>query len=274
MDLQILFTRAKTLPVMPAIMQELLSSLDSDLLELPELASKLAKDQVLSANVLKMANSAAFRGQSQLDSIDAAVIRLGLSRVRSLVVAASLSTVNPGQHFNHQQYWEQAMYVALLSQTLAEFCDASPDVAFTCGMLHSIGELMIVSAAPEQAGLIELSMEQGETRVVAQRQVLGLDYSEIGGELAKRWQFAPVIVSAIEQQLNPLGHKPVSPYAVLIRLAIFVHHALVAGVAPNLLVNNLPASLCNQIELQTDGLSDALASVGEKVKESLSGTPA
>ncbi|WP_432464240.1 MULTISPECIES: HDOD domain-containing protein [unclassified Agarivorans] len=249
MELEAFFQQVKKLPVMPQIMQELLMSINDENVDLHHLGRKLATDQSLGANVLKMANSVAFRGIKQIDSIEAAAIRLGLKRVRSLVVAAGLNGMMPHKNFDQKQFWTQAMYVAMLAQALAKCTDVDPDTAFTCGMLHNFGELMIAIATPEEAGLIELSLESGETRVSAQRQTLGLDYAQIGGELAQRWNFSPVITDAIEQQLNPVDFDPVSKPAVLIRLAIFAHHALDAGLSAELVANNLPAPLCELIAL-------------------------
>ena len=244
MELEAFFQQVKKLPVMPQIMQELLTSINDENVDLHQLGKKLSTDQSLGANVLKMANSAAFRGVKQIGSIEAAAIRLGLKRVRSLVVAAGLNGMMPSKNFDQQQFWGQAIHVALLAQALAKCSDIEPDTAFTCGMLHNFGELLIVSATPEEAGLIELCLESGETRVSAQRQTLGLDYAQIGGELARRWNFSPVITDAIEQQLNPMDYEEVSRPAVLIRLAIFAHHALNANLSAEMVANNLPEPLC------------------------------
>ncbi|MGY5450972.1 HDOD domain-containing protein [Agarivorans sp. MS3-6] len=252
MELEAFFQQVKKLPVMPQIMQELLTSINDDSVDLHHLGRKLATDQSLGANVLKMANSAAFRGVKQIDSIEAAAIRLGLKRVRSIVVAAGLNGMMPTKGFDQQQFWSQAMYVALLSQALAKCTEVDPDTAFTCGMLHNFGELLIASATPEEAGLIELCLESGETRVSAQRQTLGLDYAQIGGELAHRWNFSPLVTDAIEQQLNPMDYDEVSQPAVLIRLAIFAHHALDAGLSAEMVCSNLPAPLCELVGLNKD----------------------
>ncbi|GDY25213.1 MULTISPECIES: HDOD domain-containing protein [unclassified Agarivorans] len=249
MELEAFFQQVKKLPVMPQIMQELLTSINDENVDLHHLGKKLATDQSLGANVLKMANSAAFRGVKQIDSIEAAAIRLGLKRVRSLVVAAGLNGMMPSKNFDQQQFWGQAMYVALLAQALAKSTHVEPETAFTCGMLHNFGELLIASATPEEAGLIELCLETGETRVSAQRKTLGLDYAQIGGELARRWNFSPVITDAIEQQLNPMDFDEVSKPAVLIRLAIFAHHALNAGLSAEMVGKNLPEPLCEVVEL-------------------------
>ena len=270
MELEAFFQQVKKLPVMPQIMQELLTSINDENVDLHQLGKKLATDQSLGANVLKMANSAAFRGIKQIDSIEAAAIRLGLKRVRSLVVAAGLNGMMPSKNFDQQQFWSQAMYVALLAQALAKSTNIEPEMAFTCGMLHNFGELLIASATPEEAGLIELSLESGETRVSAQRQTLGLDYAQIGGELARRWNFSPVITDAIEQQLNPMDFEEVSKPAVLIRLAIFAHHALNAGLSSEMVASNLPAPLCEVVGVDKEKVSEFIAEAVEQGEQMVS----
>ncbi|RKF14249.1 HDOD domain-containing protein [Alginatibacterium sediminis] len=262
------FQQNKKLPVMPEVMQELLGSIDQEGVDLATLGGKIARDQSLGANVLRMANSAAFRGRSEIVSIEAAVIRLGFQRVRSLVVAAGLNGMTAGTHFDHQQFWLQAFTVASLSRALASCCSADPEVAFTCGMMHNIGELMIASAAPEEAGIIQLALSQGQTRVEAQRETLGFDYAQVGAELSRRWQFSPLIIEAIGQQLSPMTGDTLSTEAVLIRLATFSNHALQAGLAMEVLCKNLPANMVETLGLNREKAAEALTTALEQIEAS------
>ena len=73
--------------------------------------------------------------------------------------------------------------------------------------------------------------------------MLGYDFSLVGAELARRWNLSERFVTAIAQQLDPLDHHPVSPEAVLIRLAMFVSFAWNAGVPANVIVSRFPVTI-------------------------------
>jgi len=174
-----------------------------------------------------MANSAALRRGNEITSIEQAVIRLGFNRLRSVVVASGIiSSFKAPPGFDKLHFWTQTFQVATIARTLAQqTTSVDPETAFTCALIHNIGELLIQSTLPEEAGLINLAIEKGSSRVDAQREMLGYDYAQLGAELARRWNLSPAFVDAIAQQLDPLSHDPVSKEAVLIRLAVFVSFA-------------------------------------------------
>lgn len=139
-----------------------------------------------------------------------------------------------------------------------------PETAFTCALIHNIGELLIQSTLPEEAGLINLAIEKGSSRVDAQREMLGYDYAQLGAELARRWNLSPAFVDAIAQQLDPLSHDPVSKEAVLIRLAVFVSFAWQAGVPAQAIIARFPRTLADQLGLDPASLADQLEQLHEQ----------
>lgn len=261
MQLDELFRKIKQLPVMPQLLQTLMVGFDDESVNLKEVAKKVAMDQAIGARVLKMANSAAFSRGTEIKSVEDAAIRLGFKSLRSLVVAASLSSSFPkNSTFDHVNFWVNTFRIANIAKTLARLTDVEPDSAFTCAMLHNIGEILIQTVMPEDAALIDMVVEQGESRISAQRQMLGFDYSIVGAELAKRWQFSELFLRAIGQQLDPLGHKPISSEAVLIRLAVFSSFAISKGIAQEMVVKSYPAPLVSHLGLD-------LVKAGEALKE-------
>ncbi|WP_108651101.1 HDOD domain-containing protein [Dongshaea marina] len=251
MDVQQVFQAIKELPVIPRLMQELMTSFNDPNSEVEGIADKIAMDPVITAKVLRMASSAAFTRGKEITSIQQAVIRPGFARLRSLVVAASLSECfQIRREFNVHKYWTDTFQVATIAQCLAEQSrgvQIEPDTAFTCGLLHDIGELLIQSALTEEAGLIEMIMDQGSSRVEAQRKVLGMDYSQLGAELARQWNLSPVFIEAIHNQLDPLAFGEISAESVLIRVSVFVSFAWNASVPAELIAMRFPKPLAEYL---------------------------
>ena len=260
MSMDLIFSKIKQLPVIPKLLHELMQDFSNDNSRIEDIAKKIAMDQVISAKVLKMANSAAYRRGAEITSIEQAVIRLGFNALRSLVVASGLMTsFRTPSNFDKNKFWVDNFQVATIAKALAADCHAiEPETAFTCALLHNIGELLIQSTLPEEASLINMAISRGTSRIDAQREMLGYDYSQVGAELAKRWSLSDTFVRAIAQQLDPLNFDPISPEAVLIRLAMFVSFAWNAGVPPQVIVARFPTPLALHLGIDPERLAERL----------------
>ena len=260
MSMDLIFSKIKQLPVIPKLLHELMQDFSNDNSRIEDIAKKIAMDQVISAKVLKMANSAAYRRGVEITSIEQAVIRLGFNALRSLVVASGLMTsFRTPSNFDKNKFWVDNFQVATIAKALAADCRAiEPETAFTCALLHNIGELLIQSTLPEEASLINMAISRGTSRIDAQREMLGYDYSQVGAELAKRWSLSETFVRAIAQQLDPLSFDPISPEAVLIRLAMFVSFAWNAGAPPQVTVARFPTPLALHLGIDPERLAERL----------------
>ncbi|MFG0835574.1 HDOD domain-containing protein [Aeromonas bivalvium] len=266
MSMDHLFDKIKQLPTIPQLLHELMQSFGDENAQIDKIAARIAMDQVISAKVLRLANSAALRRGHDITSIEQAVIRLGFNRLRSLVVASGIiGSFKAPPSFDKHAFWTETFRVATIARLLAQHArEMDPETAFTCALIHNIGELLIQSTLPEEAELIHLAVQQGTSRVDAQRQMLGYDYAQLGAELARRWQLAPAFVTAIAQQLDPLAHQPVSRDAVLIRLAVFVSFAWHAGVPAQAIIARFPMPLAEPLGLDTSRLAAQLETLHEQ----------
>lgn len=263
-----LFKNVKQLPVLPILLLELLESFADEDVAVEDIAKKIGMDQSISAKVIRMANSAAYRGATEVESISQAVIRLGFNKVRSLVIAATLSNVFPDTpSFEKDKFWQDTFTTASIAKALAKNTSVNQETAFTCAMMHNIGELLLQILKPDECAVVAMSIEEGAPRLVAQRELFGFDYSQVGAELAKHWDFSEVFCEAIKQQLDPLSYETPSQAAILIRLSVFASFAWNAKLPPEVIVARFPASLTDHINLNKEGLVDELAEMVEAGKE-------
>ena len=263
-----LFKDVKQLPVLPILLLELMDSFSNENISSDDVAKKIGMDQSISAKVIKMANSAAYSRGKEVESISQAVIRLGFNQVRSIVIAASLSNTFPDTpSFNKKQFWKDTFTTASIAKTLAKHTDVNPETAFTCAMMHNIGELLLQVMKPDECSLITMAMESGEPRLSAQRDIFGFDYTQVGVELAKHWQFSTVFCDVIEQQLNPLSYDPPSKEAILVRLSVFAGFAWNAKLSPEMIVSRFPPDLLAFLNLDTSGFVEELSKTAEQGEE-------
>tara|TARA_R110001592_G_scaffold97541_1_gene279433 strand:- start:3362 stop:4192 length:831 start_codon:yes stop_codon:yes gene_type:complete len=268
LEIKQLFNEAKKLPVLPVLLLELMDSFSNEKAQVEDIAKKVAMDQSISAKVIRMANSAAYRRGKEVESIEQAVIRLGLIQVRSMVVAAALSNTFPDiPGFDKNKFWTDTFTTASIAKALAKHTKVNTETAFTCAMMHNIGELLLQILKPDECALIALAVESGEPRLVAQREIFGFDYTQVGAELAKHWDFSTVFCDAIEQQLDPLSYENPSEGAILIRLSVFATFAWGAKLSPEMIVGRFPQPLTESINLNKDSLVEEFQAMIEEGQE-------
>lgn len=269
MSLDSIFSNLKQLPTMPALLHELMQDFNNENSKIEDISKKIAMDQSISARVLKMANSVVFCRGNPVTSIEQAVIRIGFKQISSLVVATSLNnSFKTPKSFDRNKFWIDTFQVASIAKELAK--DSSKieaDTAFTSALIHNIGELVIQQCFTNEAELINLAIKNGESRIEAQREVIGYDYSQIGAELVKRWKLPDFFVLSTQQHLNPLDYEEINPGAVIIRLALFVNFAMNAGVPPQVIAQRLPSNLTSQLDINPQKMIDRINELKEQSNE-------
>lgn len=197
-----LLAALRDLPPLPSVVLELVQSLGHEELSAAQLAAKISQDLALTAKILRLANSSFYGRGRQVRSVAEAITVLGLRTVRGAVTAAGLAGSfhrHPG--FDHDAFWRHSIGTALCAEALAgELRRADADLAFTVGLLHDIGRLALASAfAPAYAEVEQWRRDQDCPIGDAERVVLGVDHAEVGGLIARHWNFAPAIVDTIRQ---------------------------------------------------------------------------
>lgn len=221
MQLQEFFDKPHLLPNIPEVVQDLIATFNDPDPDIFRIIDDLSRDPVLSAKVLRLANSSRFGGVREIASVKEASIRLGLERLRTLVIASGLISATTGlPGIDLKKFWENSFLTAELCRQLAVSAGLPAEQQFTCGMLHDIGLLILVVSHPKEADdIMALTSRQG--RVKAEQAVLGFTSAEIGAELARRWQFPLTVVKGLKHQFSPLNGD-FSPEAALVYLSTWL----------------------------------------------------
>lgn len=241
MKLEDVFEQTHRLPTVPKVVQELIDSFNKADIDIADIAARIALDQVIAAKTLRLANSAHFASSRRIGSLNEAVMVLGFSTLRTLVVATGITGAfvnTPG--FDRKRFWHHSLDVAAYARWLARLARQDTDGAFTCGLIHNIGELLIHVVAPELAVHIDRSVEKGADRKILEDNNIGFDYIQVGAELAKRWSFPDVFHLAILHQANPFQHQESGPLAQILYLAILISKQLDNHTERETLIADLP----------------------------------
>lgn len=230
LNLEQLFDKTHLMPTIPKVVQELIESFSNEDIDIEAIARKVALDQVLTAKVLRLANSSYYGLQRKIGSVDEALVVMGLNSLRTLVVATGVTgAFAPIPGFDRAKFWRRSLVVAAYARWLAKKAGLNGELAFTAGLMHAIGEILIHLALPDEMAVINGRLTAGGQRVEVEREMLGFSHCEVGAELARRWCFPADIQEAILNYSAPLVEQPVAPYAVLVHLAAWLARSTELG---------------------------------------------
>lgn len=265
LDLARVVRRIGTLPSLPAVILELIQSLSDENVDSHLLARKIASDQALVAKMLRVANSSFYGLQGKVTSIQDVIVVLGLRSVRMLAMAAAVTgsfsgrTAVPG--FDFSAFWRHSMGVALAARALARRLKVSEENAFTAGLLHDIGRLVLASSFPEHlAATLAYRTEHDCLLLQAERQVIGIDHAQIGEALARQWKFPLLIQEAVARhhQLDAAGHTPLTG---IVHVANGISHALEIGGGQHCFVPCLSSAVWAALPLGDDDYQEIFSEV-------------
>ncbi len=230
MELPALLASSEALPSIPKIVALLLNELDQEEPSLRKISQLINTDPVLVARLLRLANSAQFQLSNRISSVSEALALLGFSQVRSLVTAAAVAgafKAVPGLDLH--DFWRYSLDVGKLSRLLAGTVRQNQATAFTAGLIHATGELVMHMGMPvEMSALNRQVAPLALDRAAAELDLLGYCYADVGAGFARNWQFPDAIADALQDQIAPFENDVCEPAAGILHLAAWRSRANLA----------------------------------------------
>jgi putative nucleotidyltransferase with HDIG domain len=205
----------KNLPTIPPVLAGIVALIDSDTAGARRLVELIERDQSLTAKLLRLANSAFFGQSRRVSTVPRAILLLGFSTVRNLALGVKVWEALGGDVTRKrlEELWAHAITVAVCAKAMAgrlRACD--PDEAFTAGLLHDVGRLVIAVRFRDMYWDTVGGADESEAVEERERETFGVDHAEVGGWLLEAWALPPIIVEAVRQ------HHEVEPRAGLPRV--------------------------------------------------------
>jgi putative nucleotidyltransferase with HDIG domain len=254
-DPEDLVKRANDLDPLPPSAGQLAGMLTGEDWDPKEVEQVIRFDEVLTARVLRAANSAAAGSQETVVSVSAAVLRLGAGTVLGLAVSDGVKSVRnsaaPAYGLSEGELWRHSVCAALASDLLRRHCSRQiPAETFAAALLHDVGKLLIARHVPEGAlGTIRWGREQGLSDADAESRVLHFSHATLGGVVASSWKLPPRIVRAIATHHEPPG--PSTDVGVLaVQMADAVSKAVTAGLSGESVAKNDPIPVRKALDMQ------------------------
>jgi HD-like signal output (HDOD) protein len=256
------------LPNMPGVAAQLVKSFSDDRVGLAELAELIGQDPALSAKVLRLANSARYSPLRSVSSLREAAASLGMTMLRNLSLATSLSGAFPkADGLEPDRFWRHAMTSAQHAVLLSRGALLDADTAYLGGLMLRTGQLLM--AQNDKAGVAEV--EKGLAvpggRFAAEQARWQCSHADVTAELARRWQFPDTLVAAFQASATPLQAQPYTGLGTVLHLAEALADAAELGLSPEAALNAVGAELLARLRIKPEWLIAQLAEAASPDEE-------
>ena len=249
-----------TLPSLPTLYCQILEAMQAPTVSLEHVGDIIARDMAMAAKVLQLVNSAFFGLRRSITTPAEAVRLLGLETIKALILSVQLFTQGDAatlRAFGLDTLWHHSLMVGLCAKqvvTMEHDDRRMVEVAFTAGLLHDVGKLVLAANLPEQYGDVgPLMQEQGLTDWQAEQRVFGVTHATVGAYLLGLWGLPEILVEALAFHHVPDACPAQHTFSPLTAVAI-----------ANLLVSQrtarAPVAMEHATYLAELGLSDRLES--------------
>jgi len=220
------------LPTLPVIAMQINQKLQDYESPVDSLLELLEKDQSLVLKILKLVNSSFFGFKGKVSALRHAVSLLGYNTIQNAVVSIAvidtLAIKNKLKGFAIEQFWEHSIHVAVMCKYLAlKTRLASTENAFTAGLLHDIGKVILANYFPDLfVQVVDVMGTEHLTFQEAEKSLDAVSHNQTGGVLAQRWMLPDPLVKAIFNHHSQSDHMPEPQLSALVGISDAVVHRM------------------------------------------------
>ena len=226
---------AGDLPTLPLIALQVSRLASNPLSGMSEIVRIIRNDPPLTAKILRVANSAFYGMPRRIESLNMALVVLGMRELNNLVtcitVMKTFPPVNGSQLFDRRGFWEHSAGCGEIARVIATRLHLRlHGVEFTAGLLHDVGKIILEQYLHDEfMAAVSLASNEGLTSIEAERRTIGVDHCEIGAWLAEKWSLPPSIVEGIRYHHQPQLSPEFSSLTTVVRLSNLFTKALLDG---------------------------------------------
>jgi len=210
-ELEELIDGTVNIPTIPTVLTEITEIVASPDGSAKEAAKVIEKDPAIATRALRLVNSSFYGLKNPVANINLACSMLGLKVIKNLVVQASvLQTFADGEpsDFDADSLWDHSFKTAVACRLLAEQANVvqnlSPEDAYTSGLIHDIGKLVLIDAQADRfREALQLSRAAKAPLAHAEGEIFGFNHAQVGGLLANRWKLPPNVQAAVMYHHTP-----------------------------------------------------------------------
>lgn len=255
----------RNLPTPPIVFHQIQKVISDPEVSAGHIAGILAEDPAMSVKVLKLTNSAFYGLSREVDSVKQAVVIVGMEAIKNLVLSASVLDMFRGKSVDQdfqESYWRHSLAAGCCCRILARrirsrgFVD--PDAAFSSGLLHDIGKMVVSCFLPDEHSQLMQERKSDHTTVdyEIEERVLGYTHAQIGGFLAKQWKLPQRLGDAITFHHHPQLNDSEDPLVYLVHFGNYLAKKTFYNADNTYLIGSLQPGVMEYLQVSDDDLGN------------------
>jgi len=200
-----------------------------------EVGRSISQDQALVSRILRIANSTFYGFPGKITTIPHAVVILGFTNIRNLVLTASISKMFSSEggdgYFDREGFWKHSLACGVTSKLIAKRLGIKNlEEVFIWGLLHDVGKLVLDTYFSEEFTQVVCLVKEKEILLRdAEQELLGFDHAAVGAIVADRWNLPPALTKAIRFHHNPTQANESMRMVAIVHLADALCRAIGIG---------------------------------------------
>lgn len=257
----------------PQVAHKVMSIVEDPESSLSELTEVILYDQALTANLLKMCNSAYFGLTEKVDSVNHAIILLGMDQIVDLFLLANaadgLRTEHKGYDLHEGELWRYSVSSALLARKLAERTTGKNNhVIFTAALLKDVGKVVLNQYVADSFEKINgLVSQHGYSFKEAEKEVIGIDHAELGAIVTENWNFSAKMVKIIRNHHLSVEESDYDFETSIVYLADTLCMMMGIGVGSDGLAYRFHRQVADRLNFSERDFQEIIAEFGGELQE-------
>lgn len=198
----------KELSTLPGVILKILEVMNNPVSDARDVEREIMEDPVITAKVLRVANSPFYGTDRDISTISQAVVLMGFAEVQNIALSVSIFSrfAEPTRMFDRREFWEHCFATAIAAEALQRRVSAQTNEGFVAGLLHDIGRIVLDQYFPDEfREIATLAEAQKISLLEAERKILGVTHGDVGYWVTEQWNLPTILTDSILFHHSPFS---------------------------------------------------------------------
>lgn len=273
-DINGLVSRATALAPLPNTYYELNNAINNPSTSLKDIGNIINQDASLTAQLLRIANSALFNFPAQISTVSQAITVVGIQQLRELTLACTVLRafpLIPDNYVNISAFWQHSLAVGIGARVLASYRkESNIERFYVLGLLHDIGRVVMYLGDPDSSReLLQQANQSSQLLHQLEDALWQTDHGNISATFLEKWKLPASIWEPIKHHHHPEKAENFQEESAIIHLADIIAHTLELGISGEKRIPPISDVAWEKVGITTDQLPEIVDEVERQFNESL-----